>query len=79
MLVLLKDKLDNVFYDNNLDYVLDFIVSPEAGKKRKILLILDGLDEYDGNVSSLLEYLGKKHKVLSNMKVILTTRLVGNV
>jgi hypothetical protein len=25
---LLKDKLNDVFYDNNLDYVLDFIIAP---------------------------------------------------
>jgi hypothetical protein len=34
--VLLKDKLNDVFYDNNLDYILDFIIAPsEAAKNKK--------------------------------------------
>jgi hypothetical protein len=50
VLVLLKDKLKNVFYDNNLDYVLDRSIAPESGKDRKILLICDRLDEYGDDI-----------------------------
>jgi uncharacterized protein YjbI with pentapeptide repeats len=72
--VSLKDELNNVFHRNDLDYVLDFIIAPEIGKKRKILLICDGLDEYD-DIEGLLTKLKNRHRELTNMKVIITTRL----
>ncbi len=76
--VSLRDKLNNVYYDNNLDYVLDFIIAPETSKNRKILLICDGLDEYGDNndIKSLFEKFEIKHnKELHNMRLIITTRL----
>ena len=52
--VLLKDGLERVYNDLNLDEVFDRIIAPdnnsnEKAFNRNILLLLDGLDEYHDN------------------------------
>ncbi|MFZ0512289.1 MAG: NACHT domain-containing protein [Candidatus Nitrosopolaris sp.] len=73
----LKDKLAVTDEDqNSLDDKLRSIIGKGEAKKRKILLICDGLDEYGEDVSKLRDILGKKRSEdLPNMKVIITTRL----
>jgi uncharacterized protein YjbI with pentapeptide repeats/nucleoside phosphorylase len=46
-------------------------------KSRKVLLILDGLDEYGGELHSIFQYLTKLHNEFGEkVKVIVTSRLV---
>jgi hypothetical protein len=72
----LKGKLTVIDKDqNSLDDKLSSIVGEGEAKKRKILLICDGLDEYGEDVSKLRDILGKKRSEVPNMKVIITTRL----
>jgi uncharacterized protein YjbI with pentapeptide repeats len=78
--VFLKDGLNNVYNQNNLNYVLEEIVAPNPQAcKRKILLILDGLDEYPypTDIGKLMnDILRDKYRIrYTNMKVIITTRL----
>jgi uncharacterized protein YjbI with pentapeptide repeats len=71
----LIDKRKRVFYDNDLDFVLDQIIAPPKRRDRKILLILDGYGlDVDSPVGELMTYLTKRHSQLRNMKVIITTR-----
>jgi hypothetical protein len=45
-------------------------------RTRKILLIYDGLDKYEDDISIMFEKLERKHnEKLQNMKPIITTRL----
>jgi uncharacterized protein YjbI with pentapeptide repeats len=72
----LKDKLNNIDEDqNSLDDKLRLIAGEGEGEKRKILIICDGLDEYGEAESKLMDILRKKRTNLTNMKVIITTRL----
>ncbi len=72
----LKGKLAVIDKDqNSLDDKLKSIVGEGEAKKRKILLICDGLDEYGEDVGKLRDILGKKHSEILNMKVLITTRL----
>jgi hypothetical protein len=71
----LKGKLENIDEDqNSLDDKLRLIAG-EGGEKRKILVICDGLDEYGKDETELKNNLGKKRTNLTNMKIIITTRL----
>jgi uncharacterized protein YjbI with pentapeptide repeats len=78
ILVFLKDGLDVVYYQDNLDYLLNEIICPdEPSQKRKILLMLDGLDEYpyQNDIANLMTRLKELRNKYSNLKVIITTRL----
>jgi uncharacterized protein YjbI with pentapeptide repeats len=86
ILVFLKGGLNNVYWRNNLDDVLFDIThssfsssSPEGNREaqeRPILLILDGLDEYEEKVQDLIDItLKEQHRKYRNMKIIITTRL----
>ena len=72
-----EDGLTNVFNENDLDYVLENIIAPNIGKNRKILVIYDGLDEYQGNIEDLIKGFSDRHEQLRNLKQIITTRLEG--
>jgi hypothetical protein len=73
--VLLKRKLTNIDEDqNSLDDKLRSIAGEGEGKKKKILIICDGLDEYGKDETELKNNLGKKRTNLTSMKVIITTR-----
>jgi hypothetical protein len=76
----LKGELKNIDESqHSLSEIIKLIAPGEEGKKRKILLICDGLDEY-GDAAALLEWLQNKHEVeLPNLKVIITTRLNGEL
>jgi uncharacterized protein YjbI with pentapeptide repeats/nucleoside phosphorylase len=63
----------NVFYQENIDTMLNIIAGNNRSKK--ILLILDGLDEFTGEVSDLLNDVRRYHAHYPNMKVIMLTRL----
>ena len=63
----------NVFYQENIDTMLNIIAGND--KSKKILLILDGLDEFTGEVSDLLNDVRRYHAHYLNMKVIMLTRL----
>jgi hypothetical protein len=73
----LKYTLNNIDDEgNSLDYVIRLIAPGDEGKKRKILLICDGLDEYDDDIAKLIELLQRKREnELPNMKVLITSRL----
>jgi hypothetical protein len=61
--------------ENSLDDVLRSIAPGEEGKKRKILLICDGLDEYGDDVNALIKFLDDNlRSEYPNMKFIITTR-----
>ena len=77
-------RLNNVYEQLNLDELLDDIISlrgaDEEAKRRKILLILDGLDEYSDNDEEIKEFINDKIKkeyftAYPNLKCIITTRL----
>jgi uncharacterized protein YjbI with pentapeptide repeats len=71
-----KDKLRNVYYKENLDFVFSNIVSPrQVSHKTRVLLILDGLDEYGESIEDLLLRLNSMHESYPLMKVIITTRM----
>ena len=72
----LKGKLKNIDEkQSSLDAKLRSISGEGEGKKRKILVICDGLDEYGKDEAELKNDLEKKLENLPNMKVIITTRL----
>lgn len=72
----LKGNLENIDEDQrSLDEVMELIAPGEEGKKRKILLICDGLDECGFDVDKLFEKLREKHREFPNVKVVITTRL----
>jgi NACHT domain-containing protein len=76
----LKSKLKIVDEDqNSLDDLLRLIAPGEEAKKRKILLICDGLDEYGDSRTELKNILETKRKDYPNIKVIITTRLEAGV
>ncbi|AIF83432.1 putative low-complexity protein [Candidatus Nitrososphaera evergladensis SR1] len=76
VLAFFKDKLRNVYYKENLDYVISTIVAPrQFSNKTHILLILDGLDEYGEDIEDLLLRLDSMHQSYPLMKVIITTRM----
>jgi predicted NACHT family NTPase len=54
---------------------LDIVTNGGQKKDRKILLILDGLDEYKGEIRELIERINSYQREYRNMKVIITTRL----
>jgi hypothetical protein len=69
----LRNKLENVYLDWSLKKVIDELIKSLQSDK-KILLILDGLDEYNGDINNLLEDVDK---ILGNIryKTLITTRL----
>ncbi len=76
--------LNNVYEELNLDELLDEIINlrgaDEEAKRRKILLILDGLDEYSDNDEEIKKFVNEKIKkeyfsTYPNLKCIVTTRL----
>ena len=72
----LKGNLQNIDDDQrSLNDVLKLIAPGEEGKKRKILLFCDGLDEYGNEADKLIESLRIKREEFPNVKVIITTRL----
>jgi uncharacterized protein YjbI with pentapeptide repeats/nucleoside phosphorylase len=75
ILVKLRSELNNVYGTHGLDYVLNIVTNDSQNKDRKILLILDGLDEYKGEIRELIERINSYQGEYRNMKVIITTRL----
>ena len=75
ILVKLRSGLNNVYGTHGLDYVLNIVTNDSQNKDRKILLILDGLDEYKGEIRELIERINSYQGEYRNMKVIITTRL----
>jgi 5'-methylthioadenosine/S-adenosylhomocysteine nucleosidase len=75
ILVKLRSGLNNVYGTRGLDYVLNIVTNDGQNKDRKILLILDGLDEYKGEIRELIERINSYQGEYRNMKVIITTRL----
>jgi len=75
ILVKLRSGLNNVYGTYGLDYVLNIVTNDGQKKDRKILLILDGLDEYKGEIRELIERINSYQREYRNMKVIITTRL----
>ena len=75
--VFLKYGLTTRYKDRNLDYVITKIVTrsdyPKSKETNKILLMLDGLDEYNGQniANDINHYVSQGY----NLKVIITSRL----
>ncbi len=63
----------NIYYQENLDSVLRLITGGDTS--RRILLILDGLDEFEGDLRDLLREIREYRSKYMNMKVLFTTRL----
>jgi uncharacterized protein YjbI with pentapeptide repeats len=84
VVVFLKDEDLRVEYKQySLDNILQFIVAPvnnQESRNRKILLILDGLDEYNKDGTKLLIHkLDELRDKYPNVKAIITTRLEDKV
>jgi hypothetical protein len=60
---------------NSLDDILKIVAPNEEAKKKNLLLICDGLDEYEEDASILKKILEDKHTDYPNMKFMITTRL----
>jgi uncharacterized protein YjbI with pentapeptide repeats len=73
----LKGKLKNIDEkQSSLEAKLRSIAGEGEAKKRKILVICDGLDEYGKDEAELKNFLEeKREKEFPNMKIIITTRL----
>ena len=63
----------SVYNQENLDYFISNIIENES---RNMLLILDGLDEYEGEIKDLFNYITELHNKYEKVKVIATSRLV---
>jgi NACHT domain len=77
LLVFLKEGINNVFRDtgDSLESLLENVIS-RGDRQRKILLLLDGLDEYTQDVKQLMdEVIRTKFGKYRKMKIIITTRL----
>lgn len=71
-----KGKLTNIDeHQSSLDDKLRSIAGEGEGKKKKILIICDELDEYGDNESKLTMFRKKHSDDHPNIKVIITTRL----
>ncbi|RLI45693.1 hypothetical protein DRO69_04740 [Candidatus Bathyarchaeota archaeon] len=68
-------KLMDVYNQQNIDNILKNIA---GGGRRKILLILDGLDEYRSDIIELWRYVREYHGRYP-IKVIITTRLLPEI
>jgi len=62
-----------VYGQKSLDYFISNIIENES---RNVLLILDGLDEYKGEIKDLFDYITGLHDKYEKVKVIVTSRLV---
>jgi hypothetical protein len=73
----LRDKLKNIDEEKrSLEGKFKSIAAEGEGKKRKILVICDGLEEYGKDEAELKNYLEEKREnEFPNMKIIITTRL----
>ena len=76
ILVFLRNGFDNVYYQDSLENVLTSISISDKEHNRKILLILDGLDEYKGDIQTLMYDISSFRNVYPNMKVLITTTLI---
>jgi uncharacterized protein YjbI with pentapeptide repeats len=82
-IIVLNNRLRKVYGDYNLDNVLNRIIAPDKNSNekafgRKILLILDGLDDYSDNSNDAKNLIDKIETIFGNyrnVKVIITTRL----
>ena len=66
----------SVYNQENLDYFISNII--KENESRNVLLILDGLDEYEGEIKDLFNYITELHNKYEKVKVkvIVTSRLV---
>jgi hypothetical protein len=75
----LKDSLDNISEKGeSLEDVLGLIApsASDEARKKKIVVICDGLDEYGSNIQKLKKRLDTlKHEKYPNIKFVITTRL----
>lgn len=78
VIVFLRNGLDNIYKQYSLYNVLDNIspLSEINSNKKRILLILDGLDEYIDQKQLMQEVRDRFHRNYPNMKILLTTRLI---
>jgi hypothetical protein len=75
--VRLRYGLNNAYRNLDLKTTLEHIAPEGESKKRKILVICDGLDEYVGDIFTLKKELSEyvQNNLYPNIKVIITTRL----
>jgi hypothetical protein len=66
------NNFENVYGQLNLNMLLNKVIGNNA---YKILLIMDGLDEY-GNVKNVKEEIEKYKESYNNLKVLITTRFI---
>jgi len=62
-----------VYGQKSLDYFISNIIENES---RNVLLILDGLDEYKGEIKDFFNYITELHNKYEKVKVIVTSRLI---
>ena len=63
ILVHLKDNFNNVYGKRNFDAVLSLVTNRDESKERKILCILDGLDEYRDKASIIEKIIDYKKNI----------------
>jgi uncharacterized protein YjbI with pentapeptide repeats len=82
VVVFLRNGLRVEYGNNSLENLINSIVAPplnEEAKNRNILMIFDGLDEYDSPNNFLMDKIDELHGIYPNMKFLITTRLQEEV
>ena len=80
LIIYLGNGLRSEFNDWSLEYLFNEIIGNDnESQKRKILLILDALDEYPYNIDELLKDVQKYYNHYSHLKILLTTRLLSGL
>ena len=81
ILVRLRDDLNKVYYQHNLDAVLNLISTAVGSNDVNILVVLDGLDEYHGDIQNILDLIDEKHAYdkFPKIKFIITTRMESDM
>jgi hypothetical protein len=64
----------------DLNSVIDKVIAPyEEPAKKKTLVVLDGLDEYNDSLDSFMTRLEQFHASYPNCKIMITTRFVPSI
>lgn len=73
--VLVKDNLNKVYYQQNFNSVLSMISKATGSHEVNIVVILDGLDEYQGDTQKIVDMIYEKRNEFSKIKLVITTRM----
>jgi len=80
--VYMRDYPNTQYRGESVSHVIETIVTDQSNpdsSKRNILLILDGLEEYSGEVKDVRDELLSFHREYPNMKFIMTARIFNDI